>query len=346
MPAARARLMQLLPLVCLLGQAVPVRAQPIVEYVTLTNGDRLTGEVKGLERGRLELSTSYASSVYIEWDKVVSVEAMRLFEVGLEDGRTFLGSLAGANDGLLIVKGPVGDVPLPIQTITDITPIGRSFWRKLDGSFDVGFNYTKSSGIAQFNLGSQTTLRNPRSQWALSMSFTQTATEGEAGTDDRGWIELSHTQYRWTNWFTGVAGRFETNESLGLRLRSQFGGVIGPSLVRSNRAQLAVGAGLALNDELGTDGEHTENLEGLIMLQSSFYTYDLPRTNIDVGLQYYPSLSSGGRQRLQFNATVKREVFKDLFISVSTWNSFDSRPPDDNSDKNDFGVVLSIGWSY
>ena len=40
--------------------------------------------------------------------------------------------------------------------VTLITPIGRSFWRQLDGSIDAGFSYTRSSGVAQLNLNSDT----------------------------------------------------------------------------------------------------------------------------------------------------------------------------------------------
>jgi hypothetical protein len=45
--------------------------------VTLANGDRITGEVKRLDRGRLEFSTDDAGTLYLEWDKLVSVVATR-----------------------------------------------------------------------------------------------------------------------------------------------------------------------------------------------------------------------------------------------------------------------------
>ena len=40
-------------------------------------------------------------------------------------------------------------------------PIGASFWAKLDGSVDAGFTYTRSSGIAQTTLNSDTVFRRP-----------------------------------------------------------------------------------------------------------------------------------------------------------------------------------------
>src|SRR4029450_7886162 len=97
-------------------------------------------------------------------------------------------------------------------------------------------------------------------------------------------------KYPWKRWFVPAAGRVETNESLGLELRSQIGGAVGPRLVNSNRAQMAVGGGGAFNDERGVDVESTQNVEALLMFQFSFFTYDRPKTNVDVGTRYYPSL--------------------------------------------------------
>ena len=224
---------------------------------------------------------------------------------------------------------------------------GAGFWSKLDGSIDAGFNYTRSSGVAQLNLNSDTVYRKPASRARLTASLTQTQTDDDAGRDDRGSLEASYLRYPLAA--TGsspAAGRFETNESLGLELRSQIGVAVGPRLVNSNRAQLMIGAGLVVNDERGVDVEPTQNVEALFVFTTSFYTYDRPKTNLDINLQYYPSLSNAGRQRVQLDAGVKRELWKDFFVALNLYNTFDSRPPNPDADTNDVGVVLSIGWSY
>jgi hypothetical protein len=117
-------------------------------------------------------------------------------------------------------------------------------------------------------------------------------------------------------------------------------------LINSNRAQLAIGGGLSANDEQNVDAEPTKNLEGLLTFRTSYYTYDRPRTNVDIGLQYYPSLTNWGRQRIQFDTSVKRELWKDFFFNINLFDTFDSRPPSTAADRNDFGIVLSFGWTY
>ena len=121
---------------------------------------------------------------------------------------------------------------------------------------------------------------------------------------------------------------------------------LGPRLINTNRAQLVVGAGLAVNNERGVDVEPTTNVEAYFQFGTSFYTYDRPKTNLDINLQYYPSLSDTGRQRLQLDAGVKRELWKDFFVALNLYNTYDNRPPNPAANTNDVGVVLSIGWSY
>ena len=321
-------------------------AQGRTDVVTLANGDRITGEVVQLQRGRLEFKTDDAGTLYLEWDKLVSVVAARVVEVVTSDNRRFVGTLAPGAARSLSVVTPQGAVALQMTEVTIVTPVGQSFWKQLDGSIDVGFNYTRSSEVAQLNLNSDTVYRKPASRARLTASLTLTQKDDDEGRDDRGSIEASYLKYPWQNWFLAGAGRLETNESLGLELRSQVAVSVGPRLVNSNRAQLMIGAGLVFNDERGVDVEATQNVEALFLFATSFYTYDRPKTNLDITLQYYPSVSNAGRHRLQLDAGVKRELWKDFFVSLSGYNTYDSRPPNPAADTNDVGIMVSIGWSY
>jgi hypothetical protein len=322
-------------------------AQGKTDVVILANGDRITGEVARLERGRLEFKTDDAGTLYLEWDKLVSVvAAKRIMEVLTTTGTRFLGPLVPATDRAISIATSEGAITLQMSEVTLITPIGTSFWRKLDGSIDAGFSSTQSSGVSQLTFNSETVYRKPAFSARLSASLTLTRTEDSEGRDDRGYVEASYLRYPWHRWFITSATRFETNESLGLELRSQIWAAAGPRLINSNRAQMTVGGGLAFNDERGVDVEATQNIEGIGLFRWSFYTYDRPKTNLDVSFQYYPSLSNWGRQRLQLDAGVKRELLTDLFVAMSLYNTFDSRPPNPDANTNDVGIVLSVGWSY
>ena len=328
-----------------LSVTATAHAQGRTDVVTLANGDRITGEIVRLERGRLEFKTDDAGTLYLEWDKLSSLVTTRVVEVLTTDGRRFLGSLGPATARSLTVVTSEG-VSLQMSDVTLITPIGTSFWRKLDGSIDAGFSYTQSSGVAQLNVNSDTVFRQLASRTRLTASLTQTKKDDDSERDDRAFAELSYLRYPWQRWFILTAGRFETTESVGLTLRSQVGAATGPRLVNTNRAQLVLGAGLALNNEQGLDVASTQNVEALFTLETAFYTYDRPKTNFDLSVQYYPSVSDTGRQRLQLDAAAKREFWKDLFGAITVYTTYDNRPPNPTADTHDVGVVLSLGWTY
>ena len=49
--------------------------------VVLSNGDRLTGEISSLDKGKLALKTDYAGTVQIDWDKVRELDTDQQFEI-------------------------------------------------------------------------------------------------------------------------------------------------------------------------------------------------------------------------------------------------------------------------
>jgi len=325
--------------------AAPAWAQPKTDVITLSNGDRITGEIVSLSRGRLELKTDDAGTIDIEWDNIAKVETPRQFDVATSSGRRMFGTITWTADRLVVVSGADG-APLPMADITGIVPIGASFWSQLDGSVDAGFSYTRSSGIAQVTFNSSTRLVRPAYVVQLTGSATVTEQADGGERDDRAAMTFSYVRYRGRRWFMAAAGRLENNESLGLVLRSEVGGLVGQRLVNTNRAQFEVGAGLVVNDEQGVDTDSTQNLEGVILVNASYYAYDRPKTNFDARFLYYPSLSNFGRQRIQIDSAVKRELWRDFFFSLSVYYSFDSAPPNPEASSNDTGVVTSLGWSY
>jgi hypothetical protein len=320
--------------------------QSRTDVITLMNGDRITGEILRLERGRLELKTDHAGTIDVEWDKIAGVEATRQFEVATSDGRRFLGSLGPSAARRVVIASQDTGTTLEMSEVTSIAPIGASFWTRLDGSVDAGFNYTRSSGIAQTIVNMDTVFRRPAFAFRLSASATLTHRADEDKRDDQGAVEFSYARYRGRRWFVSGAGRLESNESLGLVLRSLVGGAVGLRLVNTNRAQFELAGGLVGNQEKGVDTDSTRNVEGLLGLKTSYYAYEHPKTNVDASVQYYPSLSTWGRQRIQVNAAVKREMWKDFFLGTNAYYTRDTDPPNPNAAHSDLGLAISVGWSY
>ena len=316
------------------------------DVVTLANGDRITGEVTKLDRGQLEFKTDDVGTLYFEWDKLVGVtSSAQVFEISTADGSRYVGSLGPAPPRSIQVVAPVA-VTLTMAEVSHIMQIGRGFWKKLNGSITSGFSYTQSSGVAQLNFNADTTYRRPRFQVSFAGSYTATVTDDDPDPTDRGSIEGTYARFLPKRLVLLGIGRLESNESLGLLLRTEGGAAIGPALIDTNRAQLWAGAGVMVNNEQGVDVEPTKNIEAAFLAKTSYFTYDSPKTTIDITLQYLPSLNEPGRQRVQLDAGLKRELLKDFIISLNLYDSFDNRPPNAAFDTNDVGIALTLGWTY
>ncbi len=102
------------------SMTVAAAAQGKTDVVTLANGDRITGEVARLDRGILQFKTDDAGTLYLEWDRLVSLITMRLVEVTTTDGNTFLGSLGQSTRRTLAVASQDAIAQLAMQDVTEI----------------------------------------------------------------------------------------------------------------------------------------------------------------------------------------------------------------------------------
>src|SRR5262245_11160144 len=128
--------------IAMLGLGVPAMAREKVDVINLVNGDRITGEIQGLEYGTLRVGTDSMSTVAIEWLDVVSVVSKQNFIVEDDAGGRYLGTLSddGAR-GRLTVHSEVSDSsPIDLPRVTRIDPSEETFRNRLEGSFSVGFD--------------------------------------------------------------------------------------------------------------------------------------------------------------------------------------------------------------
>jgi hypothetical protein len=79
--------------------------------------------------------------------------------------------------------------------------------------------------------------------------------------------------------------------------------------------------------------------------QYEYFTYDSPKTSLTTTLTIFPSVTDAGRIRSNIDVALRRELVKDLFVELSFYDSYDSRPPDEG-EKNDYGIVTSLGYTF
>ncbi len=318
------------------------------DRVILENGDRITGEVKRLEYGKLSFKTDDMGTLSIEWDKIRSVTALvKNFRVELEDGLLFFGTLDtdSATSKLLVILDTL-IVPLNRSEVVRISPIEDTFWERIDISLDLGFSFTKASGVAQLSFSGN--FRYPTYWYLRELSFNSVLTDQkDQERTQRHVVNFRLTRFLGQRWIASGFTEAQQNSELGLELRLSLGGGVGRNFIQTNDALFQLSGGALINREWASNStSESYNLESLAGLRLEKFRYDSPQLNLTTTLDVYPSLSDFGRVRLEFNNQLKWEIFKDFFWSLTLYDSYDNKPPDQDAALNDWGMTVSLGWTY
>jgi Protein of unknown function, DUF481 len=325
--------------------AAPALAQK-TDVVVLQNGDRVTGEIKYYDEGRLALDTSHSGWIKLKWSLIVSITSDKLFDVETIDGVHHYGVLSPTEPvgGLTIGSGDDA-ITVSFFDVFDLAPVYRTFWRRWEGSLDLGFNYTQSSNLTQFNLNAQSTYR--MRDWQLSASLTSFfSRQNDVTGAERGSLGLRYDRYLPKQWLAEAGMGLERNIELGLKLRALAGVAVGRNVIQTNQAQLTPFVGVVGNREQPVEGEATYNVEGLVGCRYSYFMYDFPKVTIGAQADVYPSFTVGGRVRLEASASAKREIISDFYLAISIFDSFDSKDPTSGQSRNDWGPTVSLGWQF
>lgn len=332
-------------LLLLPGLAAPAHARPKTDLVTLKNGNEITCEIVSLQRGKLKVKTDDMGTVNIEWDKVAALSARGLFEIEDLAGRLFYGPLEAVPEKGLQVATATGIETVPLVSVARLMYIESGFWKRLSGSVDVGFGYTKSSELAQFSADGSVRFTRPTFVAQLTASsYIQRQKDVEDTT--RNSLAFGYTRVRENRQF--VLGQVSAlqNRELGYDLRAGLTGAYGRYFVRSQGNELAGATGLYLNREVPVEGETVTNLEALVLMDWANFSYDFPKTDIEVKTFFILGLTDWGRYRVDVDARFDRELISDFHIVVKGYYNYDSRPPSGGASKDDYQVSLSLGYKF
>jgi hypothetical protein len=324
----------------------PAVAAPKTDIIVLKNGDHITCEVVQMRQGKLQAKTDDAGTLSIEWDKVTSVMTAAPYDVTMRDGRRLFGRLRPGTTGMLelfVDGGP--STTLTMMDIVWFAQIKNTFWSRFDGSFDLGGSYTRSSGVADVAFDADARYRRPAYSYAATFSTNLTRQQDEH-TTTRYSLKVNYTKFHSHQWFFSPFGLFESNRELGFTFRGTGAFSAGRYVVQTNRAELVLAGGMAAGREHPVDAETVTNVDALAVIEFSLFTYDYPTTRIDLATLMFPSLDDPGRVRINTDAKIKRELFKDFYVSLSAYDAFDNKPKTAEARRNDFGAALSFGWTF
>ena len=333
--------------------ANPLQAQarPKTDVVILKNGDRITGEIKGLDLGILTLKTDWMGTVEIEWDNIERVKSSFRYTVELRSGVRVVGSLDSGEEiqtltVARIVREGEDATTIAYRRVVEITPLEETFWQRLNGSTDLGFSFAQGNQSTQWILNAEARYRTDR--YSGTASFSSLLQDQEGGTRvTRNQLMFVYQWFLGDRWFATGLNQFQQNESQGLDLRGLFGGGIGRHLYRSTKTDLALIGGVDFTREryTGEDSFVTAS-EAIAGLSYQTFRYESPKAEVIAHFFTFPNLTTLGRIRLLAEGRVRFEIIKDFYFSVNVYNIYDSDPPVEDVAKNDFSIATSLGWTF
>jgi hypothetical protein len=322
---------------------------PKTDILVFRNGDHLTGEVKGLDRGRLSFDTDATGTISIEWAHVSSIESRQILQVELTSGMRYTGQSMGPSAaGKLRVVAPDGGEAreFDLADVVRINPIDQgNLWARLDGYVTAGYDYTKANRLQTFTFTGGLSSRDERALRSLDASGTMT-TQDTVEDSSRYDVTASVRRFMANRRFYQGWLAFEGNDELGLDMRSTLGGGFGRYLMQTSRQEWAVVAGLAANREDFASQDTNESLEAILGTQYSFFRYDQPEANVDASLYVLPSLTESGRVRSEARLRSRYEIVNDLFFEISMYGSYDTDADATADSKSDYGLTTSLGYSF
>jgi hypothetical protein len=322
----------------LLWRAGPGLAAPKTDVVEFLNGDRITCEIRKLDRGKLTVKTDGIGTISIEWDDVAFVTSPSSFDIELASGDRVFGSLAQGDTRTVDVMTMSGSERLSLGVIVRITPLGGTFWRRLDGAIDAGFNFTQANVQTQWTFHTEVDYRGRKWQTGLSGDSALTTRE-DADRQSRNTLILQTQRFLGPRWSGVGFAQFQQNEELSLDLRAVLGGGIMKVLTQSNN-QMVTAIGGAAHTREQYEGADDENVgEAIAGLRWEWFTFDGRSTNLNTSALSFSALRRDARLRLEVDTSFKS------YWSINVFESYNSDPPDDQK-RNDFGVSATLGWSF
>jgi hypothetical protein len=94
------------------------------DVITMYNGDKITGEIRGLDYGALRVKTPYANEFSLEWWQIASIESKYNFEIQTDEGERLYGNVSSSDtSGQLIFTSIEASAVIDLLKITELRPI-------------------------------------------------------------------------------------------------------------------------------------------------------------------------------------------------------------------------------
>jgi putative salt-induced outer membrane protein YdiY len=317
------------------------------DKIYLKNGDRITGNIKELDRGKLRVKTITMDTIYLNWVDVESVESNTYLRIARTDGTFTYGRVQKSDmtENLRIFdSGQTTQVPA--AEIASMKPIrvDESFWHRIEGDVSAGIDFKSASDILLVNVASNLRLREEKYELSFGLNWNETS-RTEDNDSSRADLSGDYTRLLEDRWFWKASAGLERNQELGIDLRTIISGTAGKYFIQTSTMRFEVNVGLAASLEDRTDGTKQDGVEGLIRSSFDIFRLNIPMTRLTANINLFPGITESGRIRINTDITLRNEIVRDFFWDLSFYSSYDNQPAE-GFVSEDYGIITSLGATF
>ena len=340
---------RLLFLIILAGSqlALAQEDEKFPDVIYLKNGDRITGSIKELDRGKMRLKTETMDTVYLDWDDIESIDSVTYLRIVATDGAISYGRMEKSDvEATVTVAHGEELTDTPLYQIASMKPlrIDERFLQQLEGEVSAGLDYGQVADLLLVNLDSSLRYREEKYEIELGLNWAQTRRD-EGNNYSRSSLIVDYTRLLEDRYFWATSLGFESNEGLGIDLRSIVAGAAGRFLVQTPIMQLHLSAGLAGSAEDRTNGTSQESIEGLIRSSFDLFKLSTPMTRLSASVSVFPGITEKDRLRVNSKLSLRNEFIRDFFWDLSIYSNYDNQSVQ-GADNSDYGIITSLGASF
>ncbi len=335
--------------VCVLLLLVGLVQTVAADEVIFKNGDRLTGTIRQGAGGKVTIKTEAAGDVTIDLSKVKTFSTDKPIQLKVGEKAVINTKVAPGDEGTVQVapEGVTGPAQtLKLADVLQINPLPVRWTGSVavNGLYETGNTNTFSFGaIAAASRRSEIDRITLGAQYLYGRQEDPDTREKSTTTDN--WFVAGKYDYFFTTHFYGYAGmRLEGDDIADLKIRVTPSVGVGYQWFEGPTFNLATEAGVAYVYEEYTTTGSNEYFAGRL----AYHVDWTPRPGLFLfhNFEYLPSFEDPANQFLiNADAGVRFTLISQLFSEFKVeWKHNEDPAP--GRDKDDFRLLLAVGWTF
>jgi len=312
------------------------------------NGSVLVGELKSVSLGKAVFDEDNMDILNIKVTKIRALRAItHIYRLETIDGRIFFTTLEIGKDDHVKIKDEYNATEeISFEDIRNLVPLSGKTGALWKGNASLGYSYSKSSGVGQFNsnLALEYLTKKFDVQFGGSAIINQTDSSAELSNANAGLV----SSYLITPvWEASIFLAYQRNLEQGLSRRYQECGGGGANFFSTEHTRMKAITGVVFNQEKSIeDVKSATQVDIPLLLNFSFFRFSKPDMTITLKENVFFGITQKGRIRQDGQLTMNIKIVQDFYINLQFYHNFDNQPPGQNSEKLDYGVVFGLTYKF